>query len=172
MQKIGLMDCLVMFFFFFNFAAVIICPIVVGIIMIANSAVIIGLWPAHFIWTLYCVLRYASVLQLSAQVYFLFFPFIHIMFCLLFFFFWDYDSRTKRLGPVLKIVALSVLPVPLILWPIVGIVGSLLGGIGYGFFAPLIATFEAVGVDVTDKCYHCFAVSFCFCFWLCLHLRK
>lgn len=54
--------------------------------MIANSAVIIGLWPAHFIWTLYCVLRYASVLQLSAQVYFLFFPFIHIMFCLLFFF--------------------------------------------------------------------------------------
>ncbi|XP_006469405.1 uncharacterized membrane protein At3g27390 isoform X1 [Citrus sinensis] len=101
--------------------AVIICPIVVGIIMIVNSAVIIGLWPAHFIWTLYCVLR------------------------------------TKRLGPVLKIVALSVLPVPLILWPIVGIVGSLLGGIGYGFFAPLIATFEAVGVDVTDKCYHCFA---------------
>lgn len=89
--------------------------------MIANSAVIIGLWPAHFIWTLYCVLR------------------------------------TKRLGPVLKIVALLVLPVPLILWPIVGIVGSLLGGIGYGFFAPLIATFEAVGVDVTDKCYHCFA---------------
>ncbi|KAH9745441.1 hypothetical protein KPL70_004073 [Citrus sinensis] len=89
--------------------------------MIVNSAVIIGLWPAHFIWTLYCVLR------------------------------------TKRLGPVLKIVALSVLPVPLILWPIVGIVGSLLGGIGYGFFAPLIATFEAVGVDVTDKCYHCFA---------------
>lgn len=89
--------------------------------MIANSAVIIGLWPAHFLWTLYCVLR------------------------------------TKRLGPVLKMVALLALPVPLILWPIVGIVGSLLGGIGYGFFAPLIATFEAVGENVTDKCYHCFA---------------
>ncbi|XP_073147040.1 uncharacterized membrane protein At3g27390 isoform X2 [Henckelia pumila] len=34
--------------------------------------------------------------------------------------------------------------------------GSILGGIGYGFFAPLIATFEAVGERVTDKWKHCF----------------
>ncbi|KAK4846411.1 hypothetical protein QYF36_016919 [Acer negundo] len=98
----------------------IIGPVVMGIIVISNSAVIIGLWPAHFIWTFYCVLR------------------------------------TKRLGPVLKMVMVVALPVPLILWPIVGIVGSLLGGIGYGFFAPLFATFEAVGENVADKCYHCF----------------
>ena len=51
------------------------------------------------------------------------------------------------------------LPVPLVLWPIVAIIGSLLGGIGYGFLAPLIATFEAVGKNVTEKFYHCFAVS-------------
>ncbi|KAL5794371.1 hypothetical protein ACOSP7_002965 [Xanthoceras sorbifolium] len=99
---------------------VIIGPVVVAIIVISNSAVIIGLWPAHFIWTLYCVLR------------------------------------TKRLGPFFKMVMLVALPVPLILWPIVGIAGSVLGGIGYGFFAPLIATFEAVGENVADKCYHCF----------------
>ncbi|KAK2647784.1 hypothetical protein Ddye_015273 [Dipteronia dyeriana] len=49
-------------------------------------------------------------------------------------------------------VVVVALPAPLILWPIVGIVGSLLGGIGYGFFA----TFEAVGENVPDKCYHCF----------------
>ncbi|TXG55590.1 hypothetical protein EZV62_020846 [Acer yangbiense] len=98
----------------------IIGPVVIGIIVISNSAVIIGLWPAHFIWTFYCVLR------------------------------------TKRLGPVLKMVVVVALPVPLILWPIVGIVGSLLGGIGFGFFAPLFATFEAVGENVADKCYHCF----------------
>ncbi|KAH7576588.1 hypothetical protein JRO89_XS01G0114200 [Xanthoceras sorbifolium] len=103
---------------------VIIGPVVVAIIVISNSAVIIGLWPAHFIWTLYCVLR------------------------------------TKRLGPFFKMVMLVALPVPLILWPIVGIAGSVLGGIGYGFFAPLIATFEAVGENVADKCYHCFVVSF------------
>ncbi|KAM7262942.1 hypothetical protein ACFE04_000625 [Oxalis oulophora] len=99
---------------------VIIGPIVVGIILIGNSSVIIGLWIAHFLWTYYCVIR------------------------------------TKRIGLVLKIVVLLLLPVPLIIWPVIGIVGSLLGGIGYGFFAPLLATFEAVGENVTDKFYHCF----------------
>lgn len=89
--------------------------------MIGNSAVIIGLWIAHFLYTYYCV------------------------------------ARTKRLGFVLKIAVLLLLPVPLVLWPVIGIGGSLLGGIGYGFFAPLLATFEAVGENVKDKFYHCFA---------------
>ncbi|CAK7349161.1 unnamed protein product [Dovyalis caffra] len=101
--------------------AAIIGPIVVGITVIGNSAVIIGLWIAHFLCTYYCV------------------------------------ARTKRLGLVLKIVVLLLLPVPSILWPVIGIIGSLLGGIGYGFFAPLLATFEAVGENVKDKFYHCFA---------------
>uniref|UniRef100_A0A2N9E704 Uncharacterized protein n=1 Tax=Fagus sylvatica TaxID=28930 RepID=A0A2N9E704_FAGSY len=65
-------------------------------------------------------------------------------------------QRTKKLGLVLKIVVLVLLPVPLVLLPIFGIVGSLLGGVGYGLFAPLLATFEAVGENVTDKFYHCF----------------
>ncbi|CAN0927292.1 Uncharacterized membrane protein At3g27390 [Linum grandiflorum] len=101
--------------------AVLIAPISVAIILCGNSAVILGLWIAHFLWTYYCV------------------------------------ARTKRLGLVLKIVVMLILPVPLVLWPPVGIVGSLLGGIGYGFFAPLLATFEAVGENVKDKFYHCFA---------------
>ncbi|XP_027170230.1 uncharacterized membrane protein At3g27390 isoform X1 [Coffea eugenioides] len=100
---------------------IIIGPIVVLIILIGNTSVVIGLWPAHFVWTYYCV------------------------------------GKSKRLGWVLKIVVLMTLPVPLVLWPIVAIIGSLLGGIGYGFFAPLIATFEAVGKNVTEKFYHCFA---------------
>ncbi|KAK7273461.1 hypothetical protein RIF29_14511 [Crotalaria pallida] len=95
-------------------------PIAFAIIVIGNSAVIIGLWSAHIVWTYYCV------------------------------------ARTKRFGLVLKVVGLICLPVPVLLLPIVGIVGSLLGGIGYGFFAPLLATFEAVGEDVNDKFYHCF----------------
>ncbi|CAN1127877.1 Uncharacterized membrane protein At3g27390 [Linum perenne] len=101
--------------------AVVIAPISLVIILFGNSAVILGLWIAHFLWTYYCV------------------------------------ARTKRLGLVLKIVVMLLLPVPLVLWPPVGIVGSLLGGIGYGFFAPLLATFEAVGENVKDKFYHCFA---------------
>jgi hypothetical protein len=70
-----------------------------------------------------------------------------------------FDNRTKRFGLVLKAVVLICLPVPLLLWPVVGIVGSFLGGIGYGFFAPLLATFEGVGENVKDKFYHCFIVS-------------
>lgn len=66
------------------------------------------------------------------------------------------------MGLVLKIVVLLLLPVPLILWPIMGIVGSFLTGIGYGIFMPLIATFQAVGENVINKCYHCFAVIFFF----------
>ncbi|XP_023918028.1 uncharacterized membrane protein At3g27390 isoform X1 [Quercus suber] len=100
--------------------AALVGPVVVGIIFIGNSAVIIGLWTAHFVWTYYCV------------------------------------AKTKKLGLILKILVLVSLPVPLVLWPIFGIVGSLLGGVGYGFFAPLLATFEAVGENVTEKFYHCF----------------
>ncbi|XP_010557726.1 PREDICTED: uncharacterized membrane protein At3g27390 isoform X2 [Tarenaya hassleriana] len=100
--------------------ALIVGPIALAIIMIGNSAVIIGLWPAHFFWTYYCL------------------------------------ARTERIGLILKIMALILFPVPLILWPIIGIAGSLLGGIAYGFFTPLMATFEAVGESVTSKCYHCF----------------
>ncbi|VVA26396.1 PREDICTED: membrane [Prunus dulcis] len=95
-------------------------PVVVGIIVIGNSAVIAGLLLAHFVWTYYCV------------------------------------ARSKRLGLVLKILVLLLLPLPLALWPVLGVVGSVLGGIGYGFFAPLLATFEAVGENITDKFYHCF----------------
>ncbi|KAI3465553.1 hypothetical protein Pfo_022216 [Paulownia fortunei] len=102
-----------------------ICPVVVAIITVGNSAVVIGLWPAHFLWTYYCV------------------------------------AKSKRLGWILKNLVLISLPVPLILWPVIAIVGSILGGIGYGFFAPLIATFEAVGENVTDKWYHCFSDGCC-----------
>ncbi|XP_038902285.1 uncharacterized membrane protein At3g27390 isoform X2 [Benincasa hispida] len=101
--------------------AVIVAPIAAAIVVIGNSSVIVGLFPAHFFWTLFCL------------------------------------ARTKRLGLVLKTVVLVCLPLPLMLWPVVGVVGSLLGGIGYGFFVPLIATFEAVGAGVTDKLYHCLA---------------
>ncbi|KAK3034026.1 hypothetical protein RJ639_033311 [Escallonia herrerae] len=103
----------------FNIGAII-CPIILAIIVIGNSAVVIGLWPAHFFWTYFCVVK------------------------------------TKGLGWVLKILVLVLLPVPLVLLPIIAIVGSILGAIGYGFLAPLIATFEAVGVNVTDKFFHCF----------------
>ncbi|WCJ37343.1 hypothetical protein M5689_018490 [Euphorbia peplus] len=104
--------------------AALICPLALSIIVIGNSAVILGLWLAHFLWTFYCV------------------------------------ARTRRIGLVLKIVVLLLLPLPLLLWPVIGIIASVLGGIGYGFFNPLLATFEAVGQNVRDKFYHCFSDGF------------
>ncbi|MFS7929470.1 putative membrane protein [Helianthus anomalus] len=101
-------------------AGIIIGPIVVLIMMVGNSSVAIGLWPAHFFWTYYCLIK------------------------------------TKRLGWVLKMVIIFLLFLPLVLWPPVAVGGSLLGGIGFGFFAPLIATFEVIGTDHKDKCFHCF----------------
>ncbi|KAJ4907809.1 Uncharacterized protein Rs2_11467 [Raphanus sativus] len=112
------------FFFLFLllglFKALIVGPISSAIILIGNSSVIIGLWPAHFIWTYYCL------------------------------------ARTKRMGLVLKTLALILFPLPLLLWPVTGIAGSLIGGVAYGFFTPLMATFEAVGESITSKSYHCF----------------
>nr|GEY54602.1 uncharacterized membrane protein At3g27390 isoform X1 [Tanacetum cinerariifolium] len=72
--------------------------------------------------------------------------------------FWTYYCvlKTKRVGWVLKTVAVLLLPLPLALWPAIAIIGSLLGGVGFGFFAPLIATFEVIGTDHKDKCFHCF----------------
>jgi hypothetical protein len=74
---------------------------------------------------------------------------------------WTYYCvlRAERLGPVLKLVlCILVLPVPLILWPVVGIVGSIIGGAAYGFLSPIFATFDAVGEGRADKLYHCFYV--------------
>ncbi|KAF4385831.1 hypothetical protein F8388_010387 [Cannabis sativa] len=63
----------------------------------------------------------------------------------------------KKLGPVLKLfLCISVLPVSLILWPVVGILGSIVGGAAYGLFSPILATFEAVGEGRTSRLYHCF----------------
>ncbi|KAF8390560.1 hypothetical protein HHK36_025087 [Tetracentron sinense] len=98
---------------------IIFCPLICLIMTIGNSTVILGLWPAHSIWTYYCI------------------------------------ARAKLLGPVLKIVLCLCISVLLILWPLVGIVGSILAGAGYGFLAPLVATFDAVGEGKIDEFYHC-----------------
>ncbi|KAM1058517.1 hypothetical protein ACFX2B_023148 [Malus domestica] len=100
---------------------IVLCPLICLIMTVGNTGIILGLWPIHFVWTYYCVLR------------------------------------SKRLGPVLKIViCLCVLPSVLILWPVVGIVGSIVGGAAFGFFSPIMETFQAVGEGKTDQLYHCF----------------
>lgn len=64
------------------------------------------------------------------------------------------------LGPFLKILLCIFIFVLLVLWPIVGIVGSILGGAAYGLLSPLIATFNAVGEGKTNQFIHCMLVCF------------
>ncbi|XP_061365848.1 uncharacterized membrane protein At3g27390-like [Gastrolobium bilobum] len=97
------------------------CPLICLIMTIGNSAIILGLWAMHSIWTYYCVVR------------------------------------SKQLGPLLKVVMCTcVLPVLLILWPVVGIFGSIVGGAAYGFLSSIFATFEAVEGGKENKVFHCF----------------
>jgi hypothetical protein len=68
------------------------------------------------------------------------------------------DGRTKKLGIVAKVLSLLLVPIPLLLWPCVVIMCSLLGGLGYGFGQPLVATFEAVGENRNAKFHHSLTV--------------
>ncbi|XP_027345536.1 uncharacterized membrane protein At3g27390-like [Abrus precatorius] len=100
---------------------VLFCPLICMIMTIGNSAIILGLWTAHVVWTYYCVVR------------------------------------AKQLGPILKLVICTcVLPVLLISSPLVGIVGSIVGGAAYGFLSPIFATFEAVEEGKDENFFHCF----------------
>ncbi|XP_051193981.1 uncharacterized membrane protein At3g27390 isoform X1 [Lolium perenne] len=90
------------------------------IMAVGISALVLGLWPVHVIWTYYCIIR------------------------------------TKLVGPVVKLLLLISASGILVLWLIVGIVGSVLAGLAYGFLAPVMATFDAVGEGKERPLVHCF----------------
>lgn len=69
--------------------------------------------------------------------------------------FFSLHARAKQVGPVLKLVLCPLIFVVLILWPVVGIVSSIVGGAAYGFLSPVFATFDAVGEGKEDEFYHC-----------------
>ncbi|PKU76364.1 uncharacterized membrane protein At3g27390 isoform X1 [Dendrobium catenatum] len=71
--------------------------------------------------------------------------------------FWTFYciARAKQLGPVLKLVLSVVVSILLLLWPLIGILGSALIGAGYGFLMPVMATFDAIGEGKQDKFLHC-----------------
>uniref|UniRef100_A0A453C8T1 Steroid nuclear receptor ligand-binding n=1 Tax=Aegilops tauschii subsp. strangulata TaxID=200361 RepID=A0A453C8T1_AEGTS len=100
--------------------SILLCPWACLIMAIGISALILGLWPMHLIWTYYCIIR------------------------------------TRMVGPVVKLLLLVAATVILILWLIVGIPGSVLAGLLYGFLAPIMATFDAVGEGKENTFVHCF----------------
>lgn len=70
-----------------------------------------------------------------------------------------FDFSAKQLGPILKIFLCLCVPLGVILWLVVSIVGSILGGAIYGFLSPIFATFDAVGEGKSNPFFHCFYVS-------------
>ncbi|KAI7756604.1 hypothetical protein M8C21_032375, partial [Ambrosia artemisiifolia] len=98
---------------------IIFAPIICIIMTIGNSAVVIGLWPAHVVWSYFCILS------------------------------------AKRLGPVMKLVLCVLFTPVLASWPVAAVVGSILGGLAYGFLGPMFGTFKAVEEGKTDQFFHC-----------------
>ncbi|XP_076903774.1 putative membrane protein At3g27390 [Bidens hawaiensis] len=97
----------------------IVAPIVCVIMTVGNSAIVLGLWPPHAVWTYFCILS------------------------------------AKRLGPVMKLVMCILVVLPLVLWPVCVVVGSIIGGLAYGFLGPVFGTVKAVGEGKNDKFRHC-----------------
>ncbi|GIL76015.1 hypothetical protein Vretifemale_5757, partial [Volvox reticuliferus] len=58
---------------------------------------------------------------------------------------------TQRLGPNLRTLALVVLPVPLVAWPLATAIASVLFSLGVGFFWPLWATVALGSLLEADK---------------------
>ncbi|XP_071713156.1 uncharacterized membrane protein At3g27390-like [Rutidosis leptorrhynchoides] len=104
---------------------IVLAPIICIIMTIGNSAIVIGLWPAHVVWTYFCILR------------------------------------AKRLGPVMKMVSCIMMTPVLVFWPIGIILGSIFGGLAYGFLGPMFGTFKAVGEGKSDQFKHCIIDGIC-----------
>ncbi|XP_024977959.1 uncharacterized membrane protein At3g27390-like isoform X1 [Cynara cardunculus var. scolymus] len=98
---------------------IILAPIICVIMAVGNSTIAIGLWPAHVVWSYFCILS------------------------------------AKRLGPVMKVVVCILFTPVLAIWPFSIVVGSILGGLAYGFLGPIFGTFKAVGEGKTDQFRHC-----------------
>ncbi|KAM4118027.1 hypothetical protein ACB094_02G169800 [Castanea mollissima] len=129
----GFLSCLCYFTFFlpvFVFLFVlgiikgaIFSPFVFLVIAFGDIGVVIGLWPLHLVWSIYCIMR------------------------------------TKKFGPFMKCLLILIVPIPIALWTVVGVVGSAIMGIGYGYVWPVLETFRAIsieGVPLHMKLFRCF----------------
>ncbi|KAL8124820.1 putative membrane protein At3g27390 isoform X1 [Apium graveolens] len=83
-------------------------PFVFLVIAFGDAGVVIGLWPLHLFWSIYCLIR------------------------------------TNKFGVYMKLLLICTVPIPIAIWTIVGVVGSAIMGIGYGFVWPVMETFRAI----------------------------
>lgn len=69
------------------------------------------------------------------------------------------NCRTNRLDAPLKVAFLFALPVLFAIWLALSIAGSVLVGVGYGFFTPWVSAFEAFRHE-NERFWHCIVVRF------------
>ncbi|XP_010680981.2 uncharacterized membrane protein At3g27390 isoform X1 [Beta vulgaris subsp. vulgaris] len=101
-----------MFLFLLGFAkGAIISPFVFLIIAFGDTGVVIGLWPLHLVWSIYCLIK------------------------------------TRKFGPYMKCLLILLVPIPIAIWTVVGVTGSAIMGIGYGYVWPVMETFKAVSKE-------------------------
>lgn len=73
-----------------------------------------------------------------------------------------YVARIHLFDAAMKVAILFALPALFGLWLGLGVAGSVLVGLGYGFFTPWVSTFEAFRHDNESKKFlHSFVVMFC-----------
>lgn len=92
------------------------------VIAFGDTVVVIGLWPCHLFYSIYCVIK------------------------------------TQRFGPFMKCLLILLSPIPIALWTVVGVVGSVIMAIFYAYVWPVMETFKAVskeGLSVPAKMLKC-----------------
>lgn len=73
-------------------------------------------------------------------------------------------NRTKKFGPYMKCLLLLILPIPIVLWTIAGLIGNSITGLLVGFGWPFMETFRVIskeGVPIRMRVKRCFTVISC-----------
>ncbi|KNA21790.1 hypothetical protein SOVF_040170 [Spinacia oleracea] len=96
-------------------------PFVFLVIAFGVTGVVIGLWPCHLFYSIYCIIR------------------------------------TKKFGPFMKIALILLSPLPIAIWTVVGVLGSVVMAKYYAFVWPVMETFRAISTEgsVPQKLFRC-----------------
>lgn len=97
-------------------------PFVFLVIAFGDTGIVIGLWPCHLFYSIYCIIK------------------------------------TKKFGPCMKFVLILLSPIPIAIWTVVGVVGSVIMALYYAFVWPVMETFRAIskeGLSVPQKLVKC-----------------
>ncbi|XP_021731679.1 uncharacterized membrane protein At3g27390-like [Chenopodium quinoa] len=112
-----------LFLFLLGFVkSAIFSPFVFLVIAIGDTGIVIGLWPCHLFYSIYCIIR------------------------------------TKKFGPFMKGALILLSPLPIAVWTVVGVVGSVIMAIYYAFVWPVMETFKAIskeGLSIPQKLVKC-----------------